>query len=619
MCGIFGYVGTNKIALKEATDIIQHRGPDADGFLSYFPKENKLFFNASDNASDNQLRLNLGFRRLAIIDLKKHANQPFSDSSKKYHIIFNGEIYNYIEVRKELEKEGFHFKTQSDTEVLLKAYIHWGKECLQYLNGMWAFAILDLKRQKLFCSRDRFGIKPFFYSFTPSNGLFFASEIKQLLVAGVKKEFNSKLLKDYLDLAILDHTAETWYKNIFHLPAAHYLELDLNTPTKFSIQRYWQLKPQSHYENINWEEAKASFKKLFYDSVKLRFRSDVPVGSCLSGGLDSSSIVATASDSFDFPIHTFTLSSDYKQFDESHYVKELTKKYNNINPSFCQLDETAFKNQFDKVLFHQDEPFSSMSILAQWEVMRLAKENGVTVLLDGQGGDEQLAGYRKFYAFYLKEKLQKGQLVQFAREAAFLFKNREFNFFDKDGLKRYLNLSQNTFQIYSDLGQKLQRQSQIGLSGAQTLRERSKMDIEQYSFPPLLRYEDRNSMAFSLETRVPFMDYRLVEFLYSIPSDFKIKRGYTKAILRDSLKGVLPDSIRLRIAKLGFSTPQEIWMRKHLKPYFIKYFEQMNNPYLNNQNILVNYQNIGKNTSISPFLFFRIFCFDRWFQTHFNA
>jgi asparagine synthase (glutamine-hydrolysing) len=616
MCGIFGYVGDQHIDLKGATDIIKHRGPDSDGFLQYNIDSGSLVYQDSQiDSSWKENFLLFGFRRLAIIDLNERANQPFSSADNKYHLVFNGEIYNYKELRSELEAIGYKFLTSSDTEVLLNAYVEWGIGAFKKLNGMWAVGILDIPNQKLICSRDRFGIKPFYYSFnTQKKSFCFGSEIKQLFKAGVKKEFNENILLDFLDKSIVDHSQETFYKNVFSLKPGSYMEMPLENITDKKSYTYWSLKDSPSYEVNNYEDATKQFKELFTDSVRLRFRSDVPVGSCLSGGLDSSSIVSTAADIFDFPIHTFTSRYDIKKYDESYYANLIHEKYKTTVPNYCQLDESLFLAEIDKVIYHQDEPFPSMSILAQWEVMKKAKEENVVVLLDGQGGDESLAGYRKFYAFYLKELLSQFKLGKFFKELIYLQRNKGFNFFDLKGIKRYLNISEQ-INYLSPKGKTLKSSANFGFSSAKTLQDRSRLDIEKFSFPPLLRYEDRNSMAFSIETRIPFMDYRLVEFLYSMPSEYKIRNGFTKAILRDAMVGILPEQIKDRVSKLGFATPQDIWMENGLRNHFISYFEKMRNPYLDHTTISSSFKSDSKKDKD---LFFRIYCFDRWYQTNFN-
>ncbi len=616
MCGIFGYIGNKNVDIKKATDVIKHRGPDSDGFLQYFPESNKLF--EKHFVDNTELKITLGFRRLAIIDLHEHANQPFSDESQDYHIIFNGEIYNYIELREELKLKGHKFQTDSDTEVLLKSYIQWGAQCFNKLNGMWALAILDIKNQKLVLSRDRFGIKPFFYHINEKSEIFWASEIKQFFEVNVKKKINENVIKDFIDKNVVDSTDETFFKGVLRLPAGSFMEVDFNdrTELKISKSKYWKLEVKNEYLDINYSAAIEKFRELFLNSVSLRMRSDVLVGSCLSGGLDSSSIVASVAFQFETPIQTFTSKFDIKKFDESEYVHLLAREYDTINTKFCELTEDLFTSEIDQVLYHQDEPFGSMSILAQWEVMKLAKNNGAIVLLDGQGGDELLAGYRKFYAFYLKEKLTNFELHKFFPALFRLLINKEMQFFDFKQIGRYLGVKP-SIGYYSRKGKLLESNAVIGLGASNTLRGRSKLDIERYSFPPLLRFEDRNSMAFSIETRVPFMDYRLVEFLYSISSDYKIRKGYTKAILRDGLDGILPKAIQNRKSKLGFSTPQDIWMTGKLKLLFEDYFAKMQNPYFETKAIYESFKKYPENGVSSDF-FFRIFCFDKWYQKHFN-
>ena len=618
MCGIFGYIGKKNIPVKRATDIIEHRGPDAEGFLHYLPDRNEV--HREPDINNSALKVSMGFRRLAIIDLAEHANQPFSDESGRYHLTFNGEIYNYLELREELCGLGVEFRTNSDTEVFLQAYIAWGTDCFNKFNGMWAAVILDCDRGKVIGSRDRFGIKPFFYHVDAEGEIYWASEIKQFFVAGVEKKLNEEVIRDFIDKNIVDSTEETFFAGIFHLKAGTFMEVHLEWENRLRIRHssYWTLRPVLSFAKLDYPESLNQFRELFLDCVKLRFRSDVPVGSCLSGGLDSSSIVASAAHQFDFPIHTFTSRFDIEAYDESRYVHLLADHYKSIQTHFCQLTEQLFCDQIDQVLYHQDEPFGSMGILAQWEVMKLAKKNGVIVLLDGQGGDELLAGYRKFYAFYLREKLVAGEIGKFVPALTRLLFNREFRFFDWKEMRRYLPGGRKGAEYYSSMGEALSSNAIIGFGGAKTMQQRSKLDVEKFSFPPLLRFEDRNSMAFSVETRVPFMDYRLVEFLYSISADYKIRKGYTKAILRDGLNGILPDGIRKRISKLGFATPQEVWMAGKLRGYFADYFAGMDNPYFANDKIAEAFKHYPKARGFSSPLFWRIYCFDKWYNLHFG-
>jgi len=615
MCGLFCYLGKKHIDLVAATDIIKHRGPDSNGFLQYRIDEDELIFSTPDiEETYKGSHLLFGFRRLAIIDLNERADQPFSSADQKYHVIFNGEIYNYKELKYELQSLGFNFQTSSDTEVLLQAYAAWGTACFEKFNGMWAIAILDIPNQKLICSRDRFGIKPMYYFIDNiSKSFYFSSEIKQLFTVGVEKNINENVILDFLNKSILDHTQETFFKNIYSLKAGSYNEISLAENGEIKTTFYWKLQNNIEYQKLTYGQAVTEFKNLFFDSIRLRFRSDVPVGSCLSGGLDSSSIISTASKMFDFKINTFTATVSYSKYDEKLYAKMVSEKYKNISPTFCHLDHQFFLEEIDKLIHQHDEPFPSMGIVAQWLIMKKAKEQNVIVLLDGQGGDESLAGYRKFYAFYLKELLNDFHFCTFIKESFYLIKNKEFNFFNLLGLKRYL-LKNDNKDYFSKEGKKLTSTLVFGLKSASTVQERSKLDIEKLSFPCLLKYEDRNSMAFSIETRIPFMDYRIVEFLYSLPTKYKIRNGYTKAILRDAMIDIIPDKIRKRISKLGFATPQNEWMNNELKSYFLQYFKTMRNPYLDHDHI---YSTFQKNKNNNDF-YFRIFCFEKWYQLHFG-
>ena len=609
MCGIFGYLGKKNIPFKECVDIIEHRGPDAEGFLQFYTRNNEKKRHANLPKEETN-KILFGFRRLAIIDLEKRSDQPFDDHTGDYHIIFNGEIYNYKELRNELEKEGVSFNTESDTEVLLESYKRWGTKAFNKFNGMWAFAILDLRKRKVIVSRDRFGIKPFHYFYSDSFGYCFASEIKQLKKAGVPIEMNSNLLVDYIENGIIDASDETFFKDIFRLTPGTYMSINIDTLEVTNKEKYWKLEVNQEYSELNYEESCSKFETLFIDSVQLRFRSDVPVGSCLSGGLDSSSIVGTAATINKDRINTFTSRFDYEDIDETKYVRMIHSKYDNLQGYFCELTSKEFLDQVDKVLFHQDEPFSTMSILAQWKVMELSKEKEVIVLLDGQGGDESLAGYRKYFAFYLKELLRSGRVFRFLKEFLFLVKNKEFNFFDLKGLKRYLGVKSKSIQGIVNRELVRGKESNFGIFSASTVRERSLLDILKFSIPPLLRYEDRNSMAHSIETRLPFLDYRVVEFLYSISSSYKIRKGMTKSILRDSMSKVLPKEIKNRISKLGFETPQDYWMNGELKGYFDEYFQKIENKYINKNKI----KDILNSTKRDNRLIFRIYCFDKWYK-----
>lgn len=613
MCGLFGYIGVTSFSLPNSINIINHRGPDAEGFLTYFDEGSKLFRN-SDASLIPGKKVSFGFKRLSIIDLNPQSNQPFSDLTNKFHIIFNGEIYNYLELREELKLAGFKFKTNSDTEVLLNSYIHWGTNCFSKFNGMWAVLILDLNKNSVIISRDRFGVKPLYY-FIDNEGIYFFSEIKQIFSLGKKKEVNNNLIVDYLKSGLLDHSNETFFKGVLKFPSSHYCEVDLNGKNeRLEFKKFWDLDFNSTCK-LSYEESVEQFKELFKNSVELRFRSDVPIGACLSGGLDSSSIVSLAG-FLNKNITAFSVDNKDKKLSEINYVNDIINKYQPIN-SIITYNEPNDLDLLDEIFLIQDEPISGLGVIAQWRVMKLASENNVTVLLDGQGGDEILGGYRKFVYFYLKELLYNKNYFTFLKELFYFFSSSDFKLFEKEGLLRYLGKTKTENFIVKNLTEN-NSNSKIGLNSAYGFKTKCYNDIFKYSYPVLLRYEDRNSMAFNLETRVPFLDYRLVEFVFSLPTSYILRNGYTKSILRDSMKNILPDSIRLRKSKLGFATPEEELINKRNKEYFINYFQNIDNPFFDNVNIKLNFFKKGK-FKIDYKTLLRFYLFDRWYKFHFKS
>jgi asparagine synthase (glutamine-hydrolysing) len=613
MCGIFSYFGCGAVNLEKVIEVINHRGPDSNGYLVFRENENYKPESDPKTALVFDKKVALGFARLGIIDLQNHSNQPFTIQSDRYHIVFNGEIYNYKELRIELELLGYKFLTESDTEVLLTSYIHWGEQCVSRFNGMWSFIILDLCKRQLFVSRDRFGVKPLYYT-VDSLGVSFFSEIKQIYCSQLKKEINENVLRDFLESAVLDAGEETFYKNVYRFPASHSATISLDS-VDYSVVpiRYFDMLNKHDKFKISYQEACEEFLSIFKSSIDLRYRSDVPIGACLSGGLDSSSIVSLAAH-MGKEVVAFTVDNLEKELSEISYVNKVCEKYSNVS-----LKVTYNKHNdldlIDTVLGLQDEPISGLGVLAQWRVMQLAKENNVVVLLDGQGGDEILGGYRKFVFFYLKQLAKEGKLLKIASEAKHFLSQDELKFFDLEGIRRYTNRTGVSF-FFTENTRSLKRNFLIDIKSAESFRDKSFQDIFYFSYPQLLRYEDRNSMGFSLESRVPFLDYRLVSFVYNLPSEFKIRNGYTKAILRDSLIGILPDEIRKRKSKLGFATPEKILMDKDEGRYFSNYFGAMDNPYINGK--LVSNDLQRKNSRLDYKSFLRLYLFDRWFQKVFN-
>ena len=409
MCGIAGIISAdsaeiNNDSLKRMTDALAHRGPDGDGH--WISTNNKV---------------GLGHRRLSIIDLSNEADQPMHYMNR-YSIVFNGEIYNYIELRSTLLKNGYSFSTSSDTEVLI-AYYDWKKkDCLKDLDGMFAFAIYDNKENKLFCARDRFGEKPFYYHYKKDKGFYFASEMKALWAFGVEKQVNESFIYNYISNGnIVDplQPTHTFYKNIVNLQPASYLEVDINN-LQVEINKYWDIDIGHRSELKSLDDIQSQFYALLEESINRRLRSDVPVGSSLSGGLDSSLIVCMINKLNDGKINQNTFSARFPDFkkDEGKYMDMVINK-TNVSPHFVFPDPAGFIYNIEKLFYHQEEPFGSASIYAQYCVMQLAKEKNVTVLLDGQGADEILAGYHAYFPVYLNETRKQDKKTYKLEKAAY--------------------------------------------------------------------------------------------------------------------------------------------------------------------------------------------------------
>lgn len=567
MCGISGIIYknnsiTDRNEIKRMNDMIIHRGPDGEGY--YF----------GGNFA-------LGHRRLSIIDLTDGGKQPMNFEDK-YIIVYNGEIYNYKDLKEELSQYGYQYKSYTDTEVILSAYDKWGTECVNHFNGMWSFAIYDFEKGIIFCSRDRFGVKPFYYT-EIDNRFIFGSEIKQFTALnGWKAKGNRKRIIDFLMFEMFDHTNETLFEGVYQLRGGHSLIYDLRSHT-FSTYRYYTIDTNDE-NNISFEDICSDFYSIFEDSIKLRLQADVKLGSCLSGGLDSSSIVCiinrilkTIGDSD----RQETVSScfNYKKYDEQKYIDEVVKLTDVVSHKVFPNLEDLF-HSLDDITWHQDEPFGSTSIFAQWSVFKTAKANGITVMLDGQGADEQLAGYDGFYGVFLSELLRKYKFATVYNEIKSLKKLNKYPYTS-------IIKSMAKFMVPNSLKALIKNHMKIGVfnwvktdneyyieylnnlygSNIKTIREYSINQLLYSSLPKLLHYEDRDSMAHSIESRVPFLDYRLVEFVLGTSSEYKIHDGITKYMLRNAMSGILPDKVRDRKDKMGFVTPEEIWIRENKEEF----------------------------------------------------
>ncbi len=610
MCGIFAVISSeNKFGVTDfkkfvsATELISYRGPDAQGILA-------LDYSTGVN-DNNHFNIFLGHRRLSILDLSEDGNQPmFRDDC---YIIFNGEIFNYVELREELKKLGHTFSTGSDTEVILKTYKQFGVKGFSKFNGMWAFVLVDLKNQKMICSRDRFSIKPLYY-LKENGNWYFASEIKQLIPFLSSKKLNKQLAYHFLQQQLLEHTNDTFFQGIKKVAAKSSMIIDISSGN-FTEEKYWDYELNSTL--ISGNDAIDNFHELFTDSIKIRLRSDVTVGSLLSGGLDSSAITVLADSFSPGNFESFSVVSDSKKYSEESFVDALVK-HNHLLNSKLRFNSSQVPEFIDKVLFHQDEPFGSFSIVAQYLMFQqIKKEHDIKVILCGQGGDEIMMGYLKYFFFNLQESRKKFRYDIVVRELLSSLINRTIVWqLEWNQMKRYLPGyagKKDDFILLNGVTEKIWQFNSIV--------ERQEKDIDLYSVPVLTHYEDRNSMAASIESRLPFLDHRLVNFLLSITLNLKLKNGWTKYILRKSMNE-LPDVIRWRRDKKGFTTPEEIWLKNQLVSMVR---EEFNHSKLHEAGIIdkekfMSYYNdfLKGKSNTDHSLIFRTFIFEKWMKQHFN-
>lgn len=574
MCGIAGIValdGFDPKKLVAMTQMIAYRGPNGYGFAySIAGTDARVEIHHGDERVPDIRwpQIGLGNRRLAILDLSPNGNQPMETEDGALCVTFNGEIYNYEEIREELLGLGHRFFSGTDTEVILRGYQAWGEQCLQRFNGMWSFALWDRPRQKLFCARDRFGVKPFYFSVS-ERAFYFGSEIKQVLFAsGIKRVANEQAIADFLEWGLQDHLEETSFKGVFQLLGGHSLSLSLKEPLRPQIQHYWELKAEPELK-ITASSAAEEFRAHFERAVRIRLRSDVPVGVSLSGGLDSSAVLCEARRvSPGTRFQCFSACFEDAQIDERPYMSAIAAATDSPR-HWTFPDAGSFWNASETIAYHQDEPIGGPSVFAQWSVMLEARKNQVPVLLGGQGGDESLCGYRKYYFFHVWHLLRKFDPTVF-REALALARGLGGFEWSIAAVGRYLpSVARKRVSALERLSsaslRKLAHEAVGFLGAGPNLAERQKTDLVKSSIPKLLRHEDRNSMAHSIESRLPFLDYKLVEFAIKCPASLKLRNGWTKWILRAALAGTLPDSVRLRKSKLGFNSPEAEWLRIGLR------------------------------------------------------
>jgi len=607
MCGIAGILGwptptdaRRRVELMLAW--MAHRGPDHEAVHEDGP-------------------LVLGHRRLSIIDLSPGGHQPMGNEDKTVWVVTNGEIYNHLELREQLQAKGHRFTSRSDAEVLVHGYEEWGDSLPGKLNGMFAFAAWDGRRRKLLLARDPFGIKPLYYRIQES-GLYFSSEIKPLLaVAGITPTVNEAALHDFLRWGLVDHERGTFFSDINCLPAGHLLSMEgegPRTPTP-----YWKLDFNDDIIPPTANELSVlagDFCRVFMEAVARQLASDVPLGFCLSGGLDSSALVCAARELLGAGgrLETFSSCFDEPRYDERRYIREVIKRTGAANhqvfPGSC-----GFVEELENLVLCQEQPFVSTSIYAQWCLMRKAKEEGITVLLDGQGGDELMGGYSKFYFFYLHQLMVQRRWGNLAGEILALAGNTGFlrGLHIREGL-RYLGwgdritgfadvLKEDFLRDHAD------RSSLLGPGGG--LSQRIRLDLEALSLPSLLRYEDRNSMAFSREARVPFLDLELVKLIAALPHGARLRKGRTKFLVREAMAGILPEPVRTRTMKMGFVTPEEQWLRFALAPLVEETLQdgRFLDPYVDRFRMLELFRRYLRNPGLVPAaVIFRFFILERW-------
>jgi asparagine synthase (glutamine-hydrolysing) len=654
MCGIAGVFQLggcpSPAGIFKATECLRHRGPDDEGYLAFdstrgvaTPLSGKDSQVPSARLFDyrGEGDLFLGHRRLSILDLSPLGHQPMANRSGATWIVYNGEIYNYLDLRRELQGRGHVFRTRTDTEVLLAAYDEWGEDCLDRLDGMWAFVILDSRRRVLFGSRDRFGVKPLYYYHDPGH-FAFASEIKALMTLPfIGRSVNRQAAFDFLALGWVENKEEGLFRGVFELLPSHSFRLELAS-NALKKEKYYRLPC-----NCDWEaydprragELADLTREHLQRAVASHLQSDVPLGSCLSGGLDSSTVVCLVNQMLekDHPSQlgdrqrVFTSCfGDGRREDEqkwARYVVEQTRT--SWHKSF--VEPSHIEDAIEDIAYTQDVPFpSSGGVLPQYFLMKVVRDNGVKVLLDGQGGDELFAGYKGFYLSALADNLRNGAwgalireisrlngsavdvgyvlrswsktilprlMPRFAQKTALRSSRREIRYLQPEFWREY----RDQFRFYSE-------RRVLGLNLA------LHATITDHPFKYLLRYEDRNSMRSSIEARTPMADHRaLIEFAFSLPGSYKIRDGWTKRIMRDATAGILPEPVRWRRDKLGFPAPESYWLRR-LSGLVQDYFDGETGEFLDRRLLRRDLPHLIHNPSLeqyNPFVW-RVFIFIIW-------
>lgn len=585
MCGICGWIRPSGLELRpivRMNRLASHRGPDGEGYWIWDGQSatGRMVDERSADREDCHGVMALGHRRLAILDLSAAGLQPMCSKDRLAWIVFNGEIYNYIELRDELMKLGHSFTSTSDTEVILAAYDQWGVACFPRFNGMWGLAIVDMRRRVVVLSRDRLGVKPL-YVWARNGALAFASEIKQFFaLPGVEAVANLDALAEYIDTGY-EAPPATFFADIRAFPAGCWGEISCAQPEYPRAHPFWH--PERLADNhISRDDATDETRALFEDAVRLRLRSDVPIGVCLSGGLDSSSIfcqVQRLKNGDGRSTGAFSAAFREASFDERHYITMVLDQYGG-RAFYTFPTPEGFLEDFDQFIFQHDEPPGSLSQYAAWCVMRLAREQRVPVILNGQGGDELFSGYWPAYYLFLRQNVARapvhvarhllgallpgGNPMLVSQMLSHLYQYRHRSRRQNRTLLRSCCASAG-FTLGENWAQEVQHLDPMQYRLA---------EIRRVHLPRLLKWDDRNSMAFGIEGRHPFLDYRLVEWALTLPPGLNLSRGWNKLLLRRALSDVLPLAIQWRRSKVGFETPQSAWIGTTLRPAILQWVQQ---------------------------------------------
>lgn len=632
MCGIAGIILKNNQSFNaiekiiQLSQAIQHRGPDGEGFLiatkqgnitcslaqnvqtnstlPYAPQTNILTIQQNDNT-----QLLLAHRRLSIIDLTESGHQPLCDVEKKYWITYNGELYNYIELKKELQLLGYKFHSETDTEVVIAAYAAWGAECTSRFNGMWAFCIYDTAKQICFMSRDRLGVKPFYY-FENNNCFAFASEQKALVKAGfVKAKNNNKAIHDYLLHGLIENDHNNFFENIIELWPGQQLIYDLKTHA-FKQSEYYHLKNNNHLSNDHLSDIELidKIETLLEKAIQLRLRSDVEVGTCLSGGIDSSIIAAVIAANAKKQVYTFTSVFRNNSISEENFADLVNQK---IHAKSIKTEPSleGFLKEVETLIYSQDAPIWDTSTYAQYKVMELAKQNGIKVVLDGQGADELFGGYHHHFFAKWQNLISQNKIVEAYKEmhAASKTIQNPFLFFIKEKIKQKHTFknSQQSQILKKDF---IQSDNRHIITKPNNVNGVLLDDIYNTRLKTFLKCEDRCGMWHSVESRTPFSDdVDLMNFMFSFNGNRKIQHGISKYLLREAFKKQLPNEIYTRYDKVGFETPMQDWMKK-IHPQMLSEIKSANFEFVNNAQLhLTNPNNAYQNK-----LLFKLFVLSKW-------